>query len=43
MRQEGPGKRARRLYTITPTGETALAEVRNRVRELFSELFEKDS
>ena len=42
-RQEGPGKRARRLYTITPTGETALADARNRVRELFGELFEKES
>jgi DNA-binding PadR family transcriptional regulator len=41
VRQEGPGKRDRRLYTITPTGEAALVEARNRVRELFGEMFEQ--
>ncbi len=40
MRQEGPGKRARRLYTITPQGRTALAEAKGKVRELFAELIE---
>ncbi len=40
VRQEGPGKRARRLYTITPLGRAALADTKSKVRELFGELFE---
>ncbi len=40
MRPEGPGKRARRLYTITPQGRAALADAKGKVRELFGELFE---
>jgi len=40
VRQEGPGKRARRLYTISARGRAALAEAKGRVRELFGELFE---
>lgn len=43
MHQEGPGKRARRLYTITPSGRTALAEAKDKVRELFAELVEGDT
>ena len=43
MRQDGPGKRARRLYTITAQGRAALADAKDKVRELFGELFEGDS
>jgi len=39
-RQEGEGKRARRLYRITPEGSAALANARVKVKELFGELFE---
>jgi PadR family transcriptional regulator PadR len=39
-RREGDGKRARRLYTITRKGRTALADAKDKVRELFGELFE---
>ena len=39
-RPEGAGKRARRLYAITPRGRDALAEAREKVKELFGELFE---
>jgi DNA-binding PadR family transcriptional regulator len=42
MRQEGPGKRARRIYTITKQGSDALAEARIKVHELFGEFFEHD-
>jgi PadR family transcriptional regulator PadR len=42
MRQEGPGKRARRLYTITKQGRVALADAKEKVRELFGEFFESD-
>ncbi len=42
VRQEGPGKRARRLYTITSQGRAALAGARGKVRELFGEFFESD-
>ncbi len=42
VRQEGPGKRARRLYTITAQGRAALADAKGKVRELFGELFEGD-
>jgi PadR family transcriptional regulator PadR len=40
VRQQGPGKRARRLYTITAKGRVALAEAKEKVRELFGEIFE---
>jgi len=30
----------RRLYGITPSGKVALSEARNKVKELFGELFE---
>ncbi len=43
VRQEGPGKRARRLYTITRQGRSALADAKGKVRGLFGELFESDS
>ncbi len=43
VRQEGPGKRARRLYTITTQGRSALADAKGKVRELFGELIESDS
>ena len=39
MRQEGPGKRARRLYTITTQGSVALSEAQEKLRELFGEFF----
>lgn len=39
-RSEGTGRRARRLYTITAKGRSALADARDKVRELFGELFE---
>jgi DNA-binding PadR family transcriptional regulator len=42
MRQEGPGKRARRLYRTTAKGRTALADAKDKVRELFGELYESD-
>ncbi len=31
--------RSRRVYTITPTGRKALSDAKDKVRELFSELF----
>mgnify|MGYP006257873059 CR=1 FL=1 len=40
MRQEGPGKRARRLYTTTAKGRAALADAKEKVRELFGEIVE---
>jgi DNA-binding PadR family transcriptional regulator len=43
MRQEGPGKRARRLYRTTAKGRAALADAKVKVEELFGELFESDS
>ncbi len=43
VRQEGPGRRARRLYTITKQGRAALADAKGKVRGLFGELFESDS
>ncbi len=43
VRQEGPGKRARRLYTITAKGRAALTDAKGKVRELFGELIEGDS
>ncbi|MEX2615925.1 MAG: PadR family transcriptional regulator [Alphaproteobacteria bacterium] len=39
-REERDGKRMRRIYTITPEGEAALLTARDKVRELFGELFE---
>ncbi len=39
LRQEGPGKRARRLYTITAKGRSALDDAKVKVRGLFGELF----
>ena len=33
-------KRVRRLYSITPKGRAALADAKEKVRELFGELFE---
>ena len=42
MRQEGPGKRARRLYTTTARGRVALADAKGKVQELFGELFERN-
>ena len=43
MKQEGPGKRARRLYRTTAKGRAALADAKGKVRGLFGELFESDS
>ncbi len=43
VRQEGPGKRARRLYSITARGRAALADAKGKVRELCGKLFESDS
>ncbi len=42
VRQEGPSKRARRLYTITKQGRAALADAKGKVRELFGEFFESN-
>lgn len=36
------GGRSRRVYRATPLGRKALATARNRVRELFGEMFEHD-
>jgi PadR family transcriptional regulator, regulatory protein PadR len=41
-RQERSGRRARRIYEITPEGREALAAARIKVKELFGELFEAD-
>ena len=43
MKQEGPGKRARRLYRTTAQGRAALGDAKDKVRQLFGELFEGDS
>jgi DNA-binding PadR family transcriptional regulator len=43
VRQEGPGKRARRFYTITKQGRAALADAKGKVRGLFGELFESNA
>ncbi len=42
VRQEGPGRRARRFYSITTQGRYALTDAKGKVRELFAELFEGD-
>ena len=39
VRQEGPGKRARRLYRTTAKGRAALTDAKGKVQELFGELF----
>lgn len=39
-RKEHAGKHVRRVYTITPYGEAALKDAKEKVRELFGELFE---
>jgi hypothetical protein len=36
------GKRARRVYRVTPKGRRALDHGKIKVRELFGELFEKE-
>ena len=38
-RQMRDGKRLRRLYAITPKGRTVFAAAKEKVRELFGELF----
>jgi PadR family transcriptional regulator PadR len=38
-RQERAGRSVRRLYRATPLGSQALALARNKVRELFGEIF----
>lgn len=40
--EERSGSAARRVYRATPTGEAALAAARQKVRELFGELFEDE-
>ncbi len=40
--KERVGARFRRVYRATPEGERALAAAKDRVRELFGELFEGD-
>lgn len=39
--KKGAGGRIRRLYRITPKGRLALQQAKEKVRELFSELFEE--
>jgi DNA-binding PadR family transcriptional regulator len=41
--EEREGKRARRLYHITPAGRAALRDAKEKVQELFGELFEDTS
>lgn len=36
--KERVGKTMRRLYSITPTGESALGEAKEKVRELYGEI-----
>ena len=38
--EERMGSTARRVYRATPAGRRALAEAKDKVRELFGELFE---
>lgn len=40
--QERAGRRSRRLYEITPEGRTALEAAKQKVKELFGELFESE-
>lgn len=39
---ERVGRRSRRLYEITPEGRTALEAAKQKVKELFGELFESE-
>ena len=39
----GTGARARRLYRATPAGRRALEAAKEKVQELFGELFEEDA
>ena len=39
--EERAGKRIRRVYRITPAGRAALQDAKEKVRELFGELFEE--
>ncbi|MBN2562604.1 MAG: helix-turn-helix transcriptional regulator [Phycisphaerae bacterium] len=39
---ERVGRRSRRLYEITPVGRTALKAAKQKVKELFGELFESE-
>ncbi|MEP7273617.1 MAG: PadR family transcriptional regulator [Acidobacteriota bacterium] len=41
--EEREGKRSRKLYRATPLGRKALKVAKERVRELFGELFEEPS
>lgn len=41
--KEGSGKRSRRVYGATPLGRQMLREAKQKVHELFAELFEKGS
>ena len=41
--EERSGSAARRVYRATPVGEAALTAAKQKVRELFGELFEDDS
>jgi DNA-binding PadR family transcriptional regulator len=41
-KQERDGKRSRRIYRATPKGRKALEGAKEKVRELFGELFEDD-
>lgn len=40
--KEEEGGRIRRVYRVTPKGRIALREAKDKVKELFSELFEKE-
>ncbi|MGF1496120.1 MAG: PadR family transcriptional regulator [Elainellaceae cyanobacterium] len=40
--EERSGRQLRKLYRATPDGKAALLEAREKVRELFGELFEDD-
>lgn len=40
--EERSGRQMRKLYRATPKGKTALEEAKEKVRELFGELFEDE-
>jgi len=40
-RPQRKGKSARRVYTLTPAGRTALRDAKEKLKELFGELFER--
>jgi len=42
VKQESPGKRARRLYRITALGRAVLDDSKDKMKELFGELFESN-